>query len=105
MTPSGRDPLPGVRRADVLYAFRVASFTAQALMWGVLGLVFGGLVERRIAKTRARSGRPGRVTSGLVQVLARALARTSTHTPWAGVMRVVSAASSSNDETWSSASA
>ncbi|MDD7942291.1 CbtA family protein [Actinomycetospora lutea] len=36
--------------ADVLYAFRVASFTAQALLWGVLGLVFGALVERRLAR-------------------------------------------------------
>lgn len=36
--------------ADVLYHFRVASFAAQALLWGVLGLVFGALVERRLAK-------------------------------------------------------
>ncbi|GAA4874029.1 CbtA family protein [Actinomycetospora straminea] len=36
--------------ADVLYHFRVASFAAQALLWGVLGLAFGALVERRLAK-------------------------------------------------------
>jgi predicted cobalt transporter CbtA len=47
--PSGRILYPGFD-ADVLYAFRVASFTAQALLWGVLGLVFGALVERRLAR-------------------------------------------------------
>ena len=36
--------------ADVLYAFRVASFGAWLVLWGVLGLVFGGLVERRLEK-------------------------------------------------------
>jgi hypothetical protein len=45
---SGAILFPGFD-ADVLYSFRVASFTAQALLWGVLGLVFGALVERRAA--------------------------------------------------------
>ena len=44
--------------ADVLYYFRVASFTAQALLWGVLGLVFGGLVERRLAKNETAARAP-----------------------------------------------
>ncbi|HSK60498.1 MAG TPA: CbtA family protein [Actinomycetospora sp.] len=47
--PAGTIVFPGFD-ADVLYSFRLASFTAQALLWGVLGLVFGGLVERRLAK-------------------------------------------------------
>lgn len=47
--PAGRLLYPGFD-ADVLYAFRIASFTAQALLWGVLGLVFGALVERRTAR-------------------------------------------------------
>jgi hypothetical protein len=51
--PAGTIVFPGFD-ADVLYAFRIASFTAQALLWGVLGLVFGALVERRM--TRADSG-------------------------------------------------
>jgi predicted cobalt transporter CbtA len=34
--------------ADLLYSFRVYSFTAQLLLWGVLGLVFGGLAERAV---------------------------------------------------------
>ena len=32
---------------DLLYDFRIASLTAQLLLWGVFGLVFGALVERR----------------------------------------------------------
>ncbi|MEJ2884962.1 CbtA family protein [Actinomycetospora aeridis] len=48
--------------ADVLYDFRVASFAAQALLWGVLGLVFGGLVERRLAKGETTE-RPAETTS------------------------------------------
>lgn len=32
--------------ADVLYYFRVYSFAAQLLLWTVLGLVAGGLIER-----------------------------------------------------------
>jgi uncharacterized membrane protein YhaH (DUF805 family) len=41
--------------ADVLYDFRLASFTAQLLLWGVLGLVFGTLVERRLARSETRT--------------------------------------------------
>jgi Probable cobalt transporter subunit (CbtA) len=44
--------------ADVLYEFRVASFAAQALLWGVLGLVFGALVERRLAQGEVRERTP-----------------------------------------------
>ncbi len=47
--PAGTIVFPGFD-ADVLYAFRVASISAQALLWGVLGLVFGALVERRMAR-------------------------------------------------------
>ncbi|PVZ13292.1 CbtA family protein [Actinomycetospora cinnamomea] len=43
--------------ADVLYDFRLASFAAQMLLWGVLGLVFGALVERRMARAET-SERP-----------------------------------------------
>lgn len=42
---AGRIVFPGFD-ADLLYSFRVSSFAAQLLMWGVLGLVFGGLAER-----------------------------------------------------------
>lgn len=31
---------------DVIYSFRLYSVAAQVLLWGVLGLVFGALVER-----------------------------------------------------------
>ncbi|GLZ45485.1 hypothetical protein Acsp06_16700 [Actinomycetospora sp. NBRC 106375] len=44
--------------ADVLYDFRLASFTAQLLLWGVLGLVFGGLVERRLARGESSDRTP-----------------------------------------------
>jgi predicted cobalt transporter CbtA len=43
--PAGRLVFPGFD-ADLLYSFRLYSFTAQLLMWGLLGLVFGTLVER-----------------------------------------------------------
>jgi hypothetical protein len=42
---AGRIVFPGFD-ADLLYSFRLYSFTAQVLMWGVLGLVFGALAER-----------------------------------------------------------
>jgi hypothetical protein len=42
---AGRIVFPGFD-ADLLYSFRLYSFTAQLLMWGVLGLVFGALAER-----------------------------------------------------------
>lgn len=58
--PSGAILFPGFD-ADVLYDFRVASFAAQALMWGVLGLVFGGLVERRLARTDTAERTPATV--------------------------------------------
>jgi predicted cobalt transporter CbtA len=55
--PSGAILFPGFD-ADVLYDFRVASFAAQALLWGVLGLVFGGLVERRLARSETAERTP-----------------------------------------------
>ncbi|MCD2197584.1 CbtA family protein [Actinomycetospora endophytica] len=47
---AGRIVFPGFD-ADLLYSFRVYSFAAQALMWGVLGLVFGALAERASGRT------------------------------------------------------
>lgn len=40
---------------DVLYGFRLYSVAAQALLWGVLGLVFGALAERLTARAGATS--------------------------------------------------
>lgn len=54
---SGTILFPGFD-GDVLYDFRIASFSAQALLWGVLGLVFGGLVERRLAKDETAARTP-----------------------------------------------
>jgi hypothetical protein len=48
--PAGTIIFPGFD-PDVLWSFRIASFTAQLLLWGVLGLVFGALTERRLART------------------------------------------------------
>lgn len=44
--------LPAGFPADVLYDFRLAAFGMQAVLWAVLGLVFGALVE---SGTRQRS--------------------------------------------------
>jgi predicted cobalt transporter CbtA len=55
--PAGQILYPGFD-ADVLYQFRIASFTAQMLLWGVLGLVFGALVERRMARGEAAARTP-----------------------------------------------
>jgi hypothetical protein len=43
--PTGQIVFPGFD-ADLLYDFRLYSFGAQLLLWGVLGLVFGALAER-----------------------------------------------------------
>lgn len=43
--PAGQIVFPGFD-PDLLYDFRLYSVTAQVLMWGVLGLVFGALAER-----------------------------------------------------------
>ncbi|HEY2192851.1 MAG TPA: CbtA family protein [Actinomycetospora sp.] len=48
---TGRIVFPGFD-ADLLSAFRVYSFTAQLLLWGVLGLVFGALAERASGGSR-----------------------------------------------------
>ncbi|GAA4825377.1 CbtA family protein [Actinomycetospora corticicola] len=45
--PVGRIVFPGFD-PDVLYSFRVYALTAQILLWGVLGLVFGALAERTV---------------------------------------------------------
>lgn len=42
----GIDEVPEQFPASVLWQFRVASFGAQAIMWGSLGLLFGVLAER-----------------------------------------------------------
>jgi predicted cobalt transporter CbtA len=43
--PGGEILFPGFD-PDLLYSFRVYSLTAQLLLWGALGLVFGALAER-----------------------------------------------------------
>ena len=50
--PSGTIVFPGFD-PDVLYAFRIASFTAQLLLWGLIGLIFGALLERRDTRAAA----------------------------------------------------
>ncbi|NMO91332.1 CbtA family protein [Actinomycetospora sp. TBRC 11914] len=52
---AGRIVFPGFD-ADLLYAFRLSSVTAQLLLWGVLGLVFGALAERATARSRDDAG-------------------------------------------------
>jgi hypothetical protein len=49
--PADRIVFPGFD-PDVLYAFRVYALTAQILLWGVLGLVFGALAERAVGSSR-----------------------------------------------------
>jgi hypothetical protein len=52
--PAGRIVFPGFD-PDVLYSFRVYAITAQILLWGVLGLVFGALAERSVGpRSQAR---------------------------------------------------
>ncbi|GLZ53742.1 CbtA family protein [Actinomycetospora sp. NBRC 106378] len=52
--PAGRIVFPGFD-PDVLYSFRVYAITAQVLLWGVLGLVFGALAERSVGpRSQAR---------------------------------------------------
>ena len=46
------DEIPAGFPAAVLYDFRLASLGTQAMLWAVLGLVFGALVE---SGTRQRS--------------------------------------------------
>jgi hypothetical protein len=41
--------------AVVLWKFRVASMGAQLIMWGTLGLLFGGLTERAFTGARSRA--------------------------------------------------
>jgi predicted cobalt transporter CbtA len=47
------DETPAEFPSAVLYDFRVASLAVQAVLWGVLGLVFGALVERDPKRARA----------------------------------------------------
>ncbi|MCW2809785.1 MAG: hypothetical protein JWP61_243 [Friedmanniella sp.] len=65
----GGDPVPDGFPADVLYAFRAASFLTQLTLWGVLGLVLAELLHRlttrttRLAAARARyTGRTDRAS-------------------------------------------
>ena len=53
--PGGAIVYPGFD-ADVLYWFRLYAVLAQALLWGVIGVAFGPLAERLLA----RSGELGR---------------------------------------------
>ena len=39
---------------DLLYYFRVYSLAAQALLWGVLALVFAPLADRVVARAEGR---------------------------------------------------
>jgi predicted cobalt transporter CbtA len=55
---AGRIVFPGFD-ADLLYSFRVYSFAAQLLMWGVLGLVFGALAERVAGRSDGRTVEAG----------------------------------------------
>jgi predicted cobalt transporter CbtA len=60
--PAGRIVFPGFD-ADLLYSFRLASLTTQAVLWTVLGLVFAPLAERVVAprENPAESGAPAPV--------------------------------------------
>jgi hypothetical protein len=49
--------VPEAFPAVILWQFRVASFGMQLTMWAALGLVFGALAERALAKVRTE-GRP-----------------------------------------------
>lgn len=48
--PQGQIVYPGFP-ADVLFAFRLYSVAAQALMWAAIGLCFAPMAERLIART------------------------------------------------------
>jgi predicted cobalt transporter CbtA len=54
--------LPGVNEvprdfpAAVLWRFRLASLGTQAVLWATLGLVFGALTERSLARAEQRTG-------------------------------------------------
>jgi hypothetical protein len=53
--PAGHIVFPGFD-ADQLYYFRIYSFTAQAIMWGALALVFGAMAERASARAADPDG-------------------------------------------------
>jgi hypothetical protein len=46
--------VPAAFPAVVLWKFRIAAYGMQVVMWTALGLIFGALVERSIANTRAQ---------------------------------------------------
>ena len=54
--------LPGINEvprdfpAVVLWRFRLASLGTQAVLWAALGLVFGALTERSLARAERRTG-------------------------------------------------
>ena len=48
----GVDEVPAEFPATTLWRFRLASLGVQAVMWSVLGLLFGALTERRLAGRR-----------------------------------------------------
>ncbi|WP_019855741.1 CbtA family protein [Actinopolyspora mortivallis] len=49
--PDNPDPIPADVPAGLLWRFRLSSLAELATLWGVLGLVFGLLSERRVAAT------------------------------------------------------
>jgi putative cobalt transporter subunit CbtA len=54
--PDGTIVYPGFP-ADTLFAFRVNSVAAQLILWGTIGLVFGPLAERALARATGGTGR------------------------------------------------
>jgi hypothetical protein len=55
--PSGAIVYPGFD-ADLLYWFRLYSVIAQVLLWGILGVAFGPLAERVLARSGASALQP-----------------------------------------------
>ena len=53
--PQGRIVYPGFP-ADLLFAFRLYSVAAQAILWAAIGLCFAPLAERLFAETAQASG-------------------------------------------------
>jgi hypothetical protein len=47
--------VPEVFPAALLWQFRIAALGMQAILWSVLGLLFGELTQRALAKSQARS--------------------------------------------------
>jgi predicted cobalt transporter CbtA len=52
----GIDEVPDGFPADVLWKFRIASLGMQCVMWASIGLLFGWLTERAMARERGFPG-------------------------------------------------